>query len=243
MCLTLTSGGCNSLHLCINGANKVCVGWGWGGGGWGGAVFVVVGGGGGGGGGRPDAGGFGKLPPARPPPMRAQHTCNAHAWLCPSTNVHARAAQALSHHAAPADAAFPSFVHSLPPSPQTLRQVFSVDCNPAQSALLELKRVAIRQLGYEDVWALFGEGRVSCLLPPAAADTAGRHRRRRCHSNPPSPCDLIPDLPACAAPPRAALMFGARPLQGPAPTPPRPTSLPPCSTRMCGTDAATRTRA
>lgn len=41
------------------------------------------------------------------------------------------------------------------------RQVFSVDCNPAQSALLELKAVAIRQCGFEDVWALFGEGRVS----------------------------------------------------------------------------------
>ena len=36
--------------------------------------------------------------------------------------------------------------------------VVSVDCNPAQSALLELKAVAIQQLEYEDVWALFGEG-------------------------------------------------------------------------------------
>lgn len=35
-----------------------------------------------------------------------------------------------------------------------------MDCNPAQSALLELKQVAIRQLDYEDVWALFGEGKV-----------------------------------------------------------------------------------
>lgn len=35
-----------------------------------------------------------------------------------------------------------------------------MDCNPAQSALLELKTVAIRQLGFEDVWALFGEGKV-----------------------------------------------------------------------------------
>lgn len=42
----------------------------------------------------------------------------------------------------------------------TLPQVYSVDCNPAQSALLELKQVAIRQLAYEDVWALFGEGKV-----------------------------------------------------------------------------------
>ncbi len=34
-----------------------------------------------------------------------------------------------------------------------------MDCNPAQSALLELKAVAIRQLEHEDVWAMFGEGR------------------------------------------------------------------------------------
>ena len=39
------------------------------------------------------------------------------------------------------------------------RAVYSVDCNPAQSALLELKQVAIRQLGYSDVWALFGKKR------------------------------------------------------------------------------------
>ncbi|KAL6768795.1 BTA1 [Auxenochlorella protothecoides x Auxenochlorella symbiontica] len=38
-------------------------------------------------------------------------------------------------------------------------QVHSVDCNPAQSALLELKALAIRRLGYDDVWSLFGEGR------------------------------------------------------------------------------------
>ncbi|KAK9817757.1 hypothetical protein WJX72_001701 [[Myrmecia] bisecta] len=36
--------------------------------------------------------------------------------------------------------------------------VVSVDCNPAQSALLELKATAIRQLEFEDVWAMFGEG-------------------------------------------------------------------------------------
>lgn len=39
------------------------------------------------------------------------------------------------------------------------KQVVSVDCNPAQSALLQLKQVAIQQLDYEDVWAMFGEGR------------------------------------------------------------------------------------
>ena len=37
--------------------------------------------------------------------------------------------------------------------------MYSVDCNPAQSALLELKKVAIQRLPYEDVWKLFGEGR------------------------------------------------------------------------------------
>jgi len=37
--------------------------------------------------------------------------------------------------------------------------VVSVDCNPAQSALLELKKVAVANLPYEDVWMMFGEGR------------------------------------------------------------------------------------
>lgn len=36
--------------------------------------------------------------------------------------------------------------------------VVSVDCNPAQTALLELKAVAIKQLQHDDVWSLFGEG-------------------------------------------------------------------------------------
>ncbi|KAG2493304.1 hypothetical protein HYH03_008440 [Edaphochlamys debaryana] len=36
--------------------------------------------------------------------------------------------------------------------------VVSVDCNPAQSALLELKKVAIQNLEFEDVWQMFGEG-------------------------------------------------------------------------------------
>uniref|UniRef100_A0A7S0URH5 Betaine lipid synthase n=1 Tax=Polytomella parva TaxID=51329 RepID=A0A7S0URH5_9CHLO len=38
-------------------------------------------------------------------------------------------------------------------------KVVSVDCNPAQSSLLELKKVAIQQLDHADVWKLFGEGR------------------------------------------------------------------------------------
>lgn len=37
--------------------------------------------------------------------------------------------------------------------------VYSVDCNPAQNALLELKQVAIRRLDYENFWKLFGEGK------------------------------------------------------------------------------------
>jgi betaine lipid synthase len=40
--------------------------------------------------------------------------------------------------------------------------VVSVDCNPAQSSLLELKAAALKQLDYEDVWLLFGEGRHPC---------------------------------------------------------------------------------
>jgi betaine lipid synthase len=39
------------------------------------------------------------------------------------------------------------------------QQVVSVDCNPAQSSLLELKAAALQQLDFEDVWLLFGEGR------------------------------------------------------------------------------------
>ncbi|KAJ9529578.1 hypothetical protein QJQ45_013915 [Haematococcus lacustris] len=37
-------------------------------------------------------------------------------------------------------------------------EVVSVDCNPAQTALLELKAVAIQQLDFENTWQLFGEG-------------------------------------------------------------------------------------
>lgn len=39
------------------------------------------------------------------------------------------------------------------------KAVYSVDCNPAQNALLELKQVAIRRLDYDDFWLMFGEGR------------------------------------------------------------------------------------
>ena len=38
------------------------------------------------------------------------------------------------------------------------KQVVSVDVNPAQTALLELKSVAIKYLEYDDFWKLFGEG-------------------------------------------------------------------------------------
>jgi len=40
-----------------------------------------------------------------------------------------------------------------------VKAVYSVDCNPAQNSLLELKRTAIRRLDYEDFWLLFGEGK------------------------------------------------------------------------------------
>lgn len=39
------------------------------------------------------------------------------------------------------------------------KEVYSVDCNPAQSALLEMKAAAIRELSYEDTWKMFGEGK------------------------------------------------------------------------------------
>ncbi|KAL2643503.1 hypothetical protein R1flu_011090 [Riccia fluitans] len=37
-------------------------------------------------------------------------------------------------------------------------QVVSVDINPAQSYLLELKRAAVIRLSFEDVWKMFGDG-------------------------------------------------------------------------------------
>lgn len=42
---------------------------------------------------------------------------------------------------------------------QGAEKVYSVDINPAQSALLELKCLAIQHLPYQDVWMMFGEGR------------------------------------------------------------------------------------
>lgn len=41
------------------------------------------------------------------------------------------------------------------------KEVVGVDCNPAQSALLELKKQAIVRLNYADTWELFGEGKHS----------------------------------------------------------------------------------
>ena len=40
------------------------------------------------------------------------------------------------------------------------KEVYSVDCNPAQSALLELKISAIKNLEFEQVWKMFGEGKL-----------------------------------------------------------------------------------
>ncbi len=57
-----------------------------------------------------------------------------------------------------------------------------MDCNPAQSALLELKAVAARQLGYEDYWQVFGEGgwqlgaRGQAGAQPAALACFEQHR-------------------------------------------------------------------
>lgn len=42
--------------------------------------------------------------------------------------------------------------------PNCQPQVVSVDCNPAQTALLELKAVAIQELDFENTWQMFGEG-------------------------------------------------------------------------------------
>jgi betaine lipid synthase len=40
-----------------------------------------------------------------------------------------------------------------------VKHVVSVDINPAQSALLELKTVALQELDYDDFWMMFGEGK------------------------------------------------------------------------------------
>jgi len=40
-----------------------------------------------------------------------------------------------------------------------VKHVVSVDINPAQSALLELKTVALQELEYDDFWDLFGKGK------------------------------------------------------------------------------------
>ncbi|CAG9467464.1 unnamed protein product [Pedinophyceae sp. YPF-701] len=42
---------------------------------------------------------------------------------------------------------------------QGAREVVTVDCNPAQSALVEIKKAAIEHGSYEDAWKLFGEGK------------------------------------------------------------------------------------
>mmetsp|Transcript_21887 Transcript_21887/g.60757 ORF Transcript_21887/g.60757 Transcript_21887/m.60757 type:complete len:700 (-) Transcript_21887:282-2381(-) len=44
---------------------------------------------------------------------------------------------------------------------QGAREVVGVDCNPAQSALLEMKKLAVMRLSYADTWELFGEGKHS----------------------------------------------------------------------------------
>jgi hypothetical protein len=38
--------------------------------------------------------------------------------------------------------------------------VYSIDRNPCQTALLELKIAAIKELDYETFWKMFGDGRL-----------------------------------------------------------------------------------
>lgn len=52
------------------------------------------------------------------------------------------------------------------------RHVYAVDMNPRQNALLELKKIAIKQLEYEDFFLMFGEGR----LPGVQAIYASKFR-------------------------------------------------------------------
>lgn len=44
------------------------------------------------------------------------------------------------------------------------KEVYSIDCNPAQSALLELKSIAIRNLDFDQVWSMFGEGKIENMV-------------------------------------------------------------------------------
>jgi S-adenosylmethionine-diacylglycerol 3-amino-3-carboxypropyl transferase len=52
------------------------------------------------------------------------------------------------------------------------RRIFAVDANPRQNALLELKIAGIRRLGFDDFFAIFGEGR-----HPRFADLYARELR------------------------------------------------------------------
>jgi hypothetical protein len=71
----------------------------------------------------------------------------------------------------------------VPALPNASPQVVSVDCNPAQSALLELKKVAIQQLEFEDVWQVGGGGQRAWKLVKTRRtprrSTAGKGENRR----------------------------------------------------------------
>ena len=118
------------------------------------------------------------------------------------------------------------------------RAVYSVDCNPAQSALLELKQVAIRQLGYSDVWALFGEGKVRVCAGLGAGcrgwDVGGQAREGfRVPAQSGAQCSLSNCLPCCPALPPPARCCSTR-------APPRclsATSRPTCPSRRCASGA------
>jgi len=66
------------------------------------------------------------------------------------------------------------------------KEIYSVDVNPAQNALLELKQVAIQELTYEDVWQMFGKGKhpkfeylYETKLSPFLSETARRFWNKR----------------------------------------------------------------
>lgn len=68
------------------------------------------------------------------------------------------------------------------------KTVVSVDVNPAQTALLELKSISVKHLEYEDVWKLFGEGYhenfeylFANKLSPFLSDSSNKFWKSRLH--------------------------------------------------------------
>ncbi len=127
--LTLTSGGCNALNLIVHGAGQVSRGRGSAGCGGFGEHRAVSGLG-------------GRCTRSRELLCMASSAAYVEMRLRTAERSSARA-QCVRYLAVVPEWSCPCVV-SL--------QVVSVDCNPAQSALLELKAVAIKQLEFEDVW-------------------------------------------------------------------------------------------